>query len=41
LIKNKIINSSFKSDKKETINENNIGSTSSHILKHYTNDRIV
>jgi len=41
LIKNKRINSSFKSDKKETINENNIDSTSSHILKHYTNYQIV
>jgi len=35
LIKNKRINSSFKNDKKETINENNIDSTSSHVLKHY------
>jgi len=37
LIKNKIINLWFKSDKKETVNENNI----LHILKHYTNDQIV
>jgi len=36
-IKNKIINSFFKSDKKETINKKKINSTSSHILKHYTN----
>jgi len=26
---------------KKTINENNIDSTSSHLLKHYTNDQIV
>jgi len=38
LIKNKRINSLFKSDKKETNGENKIDSTSSHILKHYIND---
>jgi len=27
--------------KKEPINENNIDFTSSHILKHYTNDQII
>jgi len=32
--KNKRINSFFKSDKKETINEKKINSISSHILKH-------
>jgi len=41
LIKNKRINSFFKSDKKETIDENKIDHTSSHILKHYTKDHIV
>jgi len=36
LIKNKRINSLLKSDKKkETIDENRIDYTSSHILKHY------
>jgi len=36
LIKNKRINLFFKSDKK-IIDEKRINSTSSHILKHYTN----
>jgi len=34
LIKNKRINLFFKSDKKETIDENKIDPTSSHIWKH-------
>jgi len=41
LIKNKRINPFFKSDKKETIDENKIHHTSSHILKHYPKDQIV
>jgi len=36
LIKNKRINLFFKSDKKESIDENKIDPTSSHILKNYT-----
>jgi len=32
------MNSLFKSDEKEIIDENKIDSTSSYILKHYTND---
>ena len=41
-MKNKIIFSFFKSDKRETIceDENKIDSTSSQLLKHYTNDLI-
>ena len=41
LIKNKRINSFFKSDKKESIDENKINPTSSHILKPYTKGQIV
>jgi len=41
LIKNKIINSLFKSNEKKIIDENKIDPTSSHILKHYTNDQNV
>jgi len=41
LINNKRINSLFRSDKKKSIDENKINSTSSHILMHYTNDQIV
>jgi len=41
-MKNKIINSFFKSAKREVIceNENKIDFISSHLLKHYTNDLI-
>jgi len=41
LIKYKRINPFFKSDKKESIDENKIDHTSSHILKHYTKGQIV
>jgi len=37
LIKNERINLFFKSDKKETIDKKKIDSTSSYILKYYTN----
>jgi len=40
LIKNKRINLFVKSDKKETIDENKIDSTSSHILKPYNKNQI-
>jgi len=41
-MKNKIIYSFFRSDNRKVIyeDENKIDSTSSHILKHYTNDPI-
>ena len=41
LIKNKRINLFFKSDKKETIDENKIDHTYSHILKHYTKNQML
>jgi len=40
LMKNKIINVFFRGDKRKTTMKNNIDFTSSHILKHYTNDPI-
>ena len=41
MIKNKRINSLFRSDKKKIIHKNKIDSTSSHILKNYTINQIV
>jgi len=42
-MKNKIIDSLFKSDRREVVgeDENKIDFTSSHILKYCTNDQIV
>jgi len=41
LINNKRKKLFLKSNKKETIDENKIDSTSSYMLEHYTNDQIV
>ena len=41
LIKNKRINSFFKSNKKESIDENKLDLTFSHIFKYYTIGQIV